>query len=243
MGKVIAVCGSPSSGKTVLSLKLAQALYMTKGVKNVLYISYDTTVPSIAYIFPNYKADDMFSLGETMNKTDIAPEDILKAVVSADGMENFGYLGLKAGENKHSYAPPIESKIITLLVKSCAIAEYVIVDCPSDIDDEISRVAKREADHVIEVINPDIKSMAYYTSNTHAFAGVGDRCIYVMNSLDKDLFLPVDDVKAHFGNKNVHFKFPYCHELKEQMITGTLMKPLKDAKYHKMMEELKKAVM
>ena len=44
MSKLIAVCGSPESGKTTLGLKLAQELYFTKKT-SVLFLSVDLNVP------------------------------------------------------------------------------------------------------------------------------------------------------------------------------------------------------
>ena len=47
MSKMIAVCGSPESGKTSFSLKLAQELYFQKK-GTVLFLSPDMRVPSMA---------------------------------------------------------------------------------------------------------------------------------------------------------------------------------------------------
>ena len=48
MSKLIAVCGSPESGKTTLGLKLAQELYFTKKT-SVLFLSVDLNVPIMAH--------------------------------------------------------------------------------------------------------------------------------------------------------------------------------------------------
>ena len=48
MSKLIAVCGSPESGKTTLALKLAQELYYTKKT-SVLFFSVDFT-----HVFPRF---------------------------------------------------------------------------------------------------------------------------------------------------------------------------------------------
>jgi adenylate kinase family enzyme len=48
---MIAVCGSPESGKTTAALKLAQELYFAKK-GTVLFLSPDMSVPALSYLFP-----------------------------------------------------------------------------------------------------------------------------------------------------------------------------------------------
>ena len=113
MSKLIAVCGSPESGKTTLGLKLAQELYFTKKT-SVLFLSVDLNVPIMGYIFPHCKASDLYSIGKTLDKTDIYREDVMKQIVTVKTMMNFGFLGFKAGENKYTYPRPTEDKVLDL---------------------------------------------------------------------------------------------------------------------------------
>ena len=80
MSKLIAVSGSPGSGKTTVAVKLAQEL---QGYSNsvVIYISFDWNTPSLSYIFPQNKSEDLFSVGKIFNMTDIYKEDVLKQTV------------------------------------------------------------------------------------------------------------------------------------------------------------------
>ena len=98
MSKLIAVCGSPGSGKTGLALKLAQELY-TITRKRVLLLSVDLAVPVMGYVFPHSKAGDLHSVGKALDKTEIYREDVMKQIVTAKSMPDVGYLGFKAGEN------------------------------------------------------------------------------------------------------------------------------------------------
>ena len=55
MGKLIAVWGSPDSGKTTFSVKLAEALYnRSRGKSAVIVVFTDIVTPSIPVIFPNW---------------------------------------------------------------------------------------------------------------------------------------------------------------------------------------------
>ena len=121
MGKFIAVCGSPESGKTVTALKLAQEIY-EKTRQRVLFFSPDLSVPLMGYIFPHCKESDLYSIGKALDQTDIYKEDVLKRVVTVKTMTSFGYLGFKAGENKYTYPRPTEDKVLQLLyARPCRI--------------------------------------------------------------------------------------------------------------------------
>ena len=71
MAKIIAVIGSPGSGKTTVTLKLAQELYCATTSGAVIYLSPSLKVPALGVLFPNYTPDSIFSLGTMFDKTDI----------------------------------------------------------------------------------------------------------------------------------------------------------------------------
>ena len=66
MAKMIAVCGSPDCGKTVAALKLSQEIYRLKKTA-VQFLSPDLSVPSLAYLFPNGKDSELYSLGAALD--------------------------------------------------------------------------------------------------------------------------------------------------------------------------------
>lgn len=86
--------------------------------------------------------------------------------MSVKTMLNFGFLGYKATENKFSYPRPTDDEITALFRAMKEIADYSVIDCTSDADDLISRMAMTRADSVIQMITPDLKCMAYYSSRT-----------------------------------------------------------------------------
>lgn len=239
MSKMIAVCGSPDSGKTVTALKLAQAIY-EETKKRVLFFSPDLSTPAMGYIFPNCNDSDLYSVGKALDQTDICTEDVIRRIVTVKTMMNFGYLGFKAGENKYTYPRPTEDKVMQFFSCMKDIADYVIVDCVSDSTDLMSLMAKSESDTVIQVVSPDIKCMTYYASNAAQFAALGDRAVKVMSIKEKDMYLPTEEVAAHF--KDVSITLPYSWELKKQAYTGTLSELLSDAKYKAEIVKLVKAV-
>lgn len=78
MSKMIAVCGASGVGKTTAALKMAQEIYHS-GKTSVLFLSPDLSVPCMAYLFPNSKDSELYSVGVTLDKTDI--EKLAKAVI------------------------------------------------------------------------------------------------------------------------------------------------------------------
>lgn len=240
MSKFIAVCGSPDSDKTVTALKFSQEIYEVTG-KRVLFFSPDLSVPLMGYLFPHCKESDLYSVGKIFDNTDIYKEDVLRHIVTVKSMTDFGYLGFKTGENKYTYPRPTEDKVLQLFSCMRELAEYIVVDCNSDLSDLISSMAKSEADIIIQIISPDIKCMTYYASNAEQFTAVSDRLLKVMAINENDIFLPTEEVSLHF--KKVDFTLPYSLALKKQSYTGTLSEKLSDSKYKSAMNAVVKAVL
>ena len=243
MGKMIAVCGSPNSGTTTLSLKLAKYIYDNNKNIKVILVSPDVTIPTLGYIFPKANAKNIFSLGVTLNKTDVFKEDVIKQFVTTNTMRDFAVLGFMLGENRYSYPEPTEDKICQLFNSLKELDEncIIVADCTSNDSDLISTIAKRECDVAIQVLNPTIKSMVYYGSCINQFLMIEGKKIQVINTLDNDIYLPFDDVRKMCGEKV--FTVPYSRAIKQQMITGTLTENLHDGKYIKAIGEISKAVM
>ena len=149
MAKIIAVIGSPGSGKTTVTLKLAQELYCATTSGAVIHLSPSLRIPALGVLFPNYTPDSIFSLGTMFDKTDIYEEDILNHLVTVKAMKNFGCLGYKAGENKNSFATLTDDKVKALFDVLHKMVGYVFVDCTDEEDDLISQYALGMADEVI----------------------------------------------------------------------------------------------
>lgn len=239
MSKIIVISGSPSCGKTVTALKLAETIYNERKA-TVMFLSADMCVPSIGYLLPHYKNTELSSIGEVLDHTDIYTENVLAHTVTVKNRENFGILAFKTGENRFSYPAPTEDKIQFLLSVLQELAQYIIVDCSGRYDDIISQMAMKQADTVIQLIAPDLKCMSYYAAHADMYATVADKSIQIMNITDRDVYLPIEDVKKHF--KKVRFVLPYSLPLKQQTITGLLTENLKDAAYCNVMKKLTEVV-
>jgi len=75
MAKLMAVYGSPGSGKTTTALKLAMSAYIQTKDESVVFLSPDLTAPSMALLFPNYHPDEICSLSTVLDNTEISSEN------------------------------------------------------------------------------------------------------------------------------------------------------------------------
>lgn len=229
MSKIIAATGAPGSGKTTAAFKIAQEIYCGTSDNRVIFLSPDSLVPSVALLFPNYRPDELYSLGAVFDGTDICAEDVLKNSVVTKTMKNFLCLGYKAGENRYSYPEPTSDKADALFKALREIAGYIVVDCTSQENDLVSKKALVCADSVVLVVSPDIKSMAYLSANMNSLGSVSENCLKVLNITEKEIFSPVEDVKTTL--KDVCCTLPYSRQLKQQMLDGRLQERTTDRKY------------
>ena len=101
-GKIIAVWGSPHSGKTTFATKLATAIYSSfKSTVITLYT--DLQTPMIPVLFPFDKPEDLGSVGYPLSRTEVEQSDIINNLVTVKEMQNFGFLGYRTGENRYTY--------------------------------------------------------------------------------------------------------------------------------------------
>ncbi len=234
MGKLIAVWGAPGSGKTTLSVKLAEALYhRSRGKSAVIVVFADIVTPSIPVVFPNYRSEDVFSVGSVLSKPDFFADDVVSAVVMTKDKMNLGYLGYKDGENQHSYPVYTEAKAKYFYDILVGIADYVIVDCMALPDaNYLTKVALENAASIIRLSTPDLKCISFQMSQLKSFTSRGylaGKEVAVMNIPRQELNLAAADAKIHLGK--IAYTVPYCSTLMEQYMEGCLYESMKDKKF------------
>ena len=243
MGKIIAVWGSPDSGKTTLAVKLAKYIYENYSAI-VLVLFCDEMTPTLPVLFPNKKSDEMLSVGFPLSKTEITQDEILKSIVTVKGKMNLGFLGYKDGENKFTYPAFDGKKATDLLTILKGLVDLVVVDCTSYLDINIlSSTAAIQADCIVRLATPDLKSMSFYSSQLPLYADPKyktEQHIIGLNTIEKEVYMPTLDAKSHF--KNVSFTLPYCRMLKEQSNDGDLLKTTNDKKFNKVMKMIAERV-
>ena len=235
MGKLIAVWGTPNSGKTAFSMKLAESLYLSGRRRQirVVVVLTDVTAPSMPVIFPMYHSDEIFSLGELLAKTTITADEIFSYTTLIKCRDNFGVLGYKENENRHSHPEYTEEKAKSFLTILSANTDFVVVDCMTNPEDSIlSETALLEADKSIRLATPDLKCLSYSMSQNKHFMSLGympGNQMTVINTPVESFSMPVNDVRGHLGK--ISFTLPFSSALAEQSLEGTMSEELKDRKF------------
>lgn len=225
MSKVIAVWGSPGSGKSTFAVKLANAVY-DNYQSTVVVLFTDMTTPMLPVVFPNSKREDLFSVGAILSKTEITVDDTVKNIVCVKDKGNFGFMGYLDSENKFTYPKFDERKAKDFIAVLETLADYVIIDCVSNTDGNIlSQIALAVADETIRLASPDLRCISWYLSQLPIYAGT-EKQIQGLNTPDMDVFAPVSDARSHLGE--VSFTLPFCREVKQQYIEGKLCESVKD---------------
>ena len=234
MGKLIAVWGAPNSGKSTLSVKLAEAIYgRSRGKSIIIVVFTDIVTPTLPVVFPNLRSEDIFSVGSVLSKPDFFADDVVSNIVMTKNRMNLGYMGYKDGENRHSYPEYTEMKAKHFYDVLVGIADFVIVDCMSMLDFSLlTRVALKNADQTVRLSTPDLKCISFRMSQMKIFASHGylkDSDVAVMNIPRQELNLSAADARTHLGK--IEFTIPYCPGIMEQYMEGVLYEEMKDKKF------------
>ena len=229
-GGMLAVWGSPGSGKTVTAVKIAKMLSARK--KNVILLLCDMAAPMLPCICPADALESNGSLAGVLAAARISENLIKHNLVTFKRNSCLAVLGLLERQNEYSTPPFTQKQVVELLDGLRQIAPYVIVDCGSYIaNDILSAVALMEADSVLRLANCDLKSIGYLSSQLPLLRELhwDEDKQYKAASNIKPL-QAADRIGQVLGS--VAFKLPYSQELEEQYLEGTLLNDLsmKDSK-------------
>lgn len=229
-GGVLAVWGSPGSGKTVTAVKVAQHLANQK--KNVILLLCDMTAPMMPCICPPSDLECERSLGSVFAAQHISENLIKNNLTTHKRMPHLTMMGLRKGENEYTYAACTKDQAEELIDGLRRIAPYVVIDCSSYIaNDILSAVALMESDSVLRLVNCDLKSVGYLSSQLPLLKELdwNEEKQYKTAANIKPQ-QAADKIGQILGN--VAFRLPHSAEVEEQYLTGTLLSDLamKDSK-------------
>lgn len=238
-GKIIAVWGSPHSGKTTFATKLATAIY-SSFESTVITLYTDLQTPMIPVLFPFDKPEDLGSVGYPLSRTEVEQSDIINNLVTVKEMQNFGFLGYRTGENRYTYPKFGKAKAEDLLNALCNLADYVIVDCTSDLEGNIlAQTAIEKADQIIRLSSPDLCSISFFLSQLSVYTDSRFRLedhIQGLNTPDADVYMPIEEAKTQLGE--ISFTLPFSSAVKEQFQQGKLHVKTTDKRFEARMQEI-----
>ena len=223
-GGMLAVWGSPGSGKTVTAVKIAKALAARK--KNVILLLCDMSAPMLPCICRTDDLESNGSLASVLAAARISESLIKNNLVTFKRHSYLVALGLQEGQNEYSTPPFTQKQATELLDGLRQIAPYVIVDCGSYIaNDILSAVALMEADNVLRLANCDPKSVNYFASQLPLLDGPEwdmDKQYKVASNVKP--YQAADHIGKVLGD--TAFVLPYSQELEEQYLAGNLLADL-----------------
>lgn len=160
--QIIAIWGSPGSGKTTLAIKMAGFLSQEK--YNTIIVHDDVICPVIPTIVPNLKKQGNKSLGNVLFGN-VEQNTIKENLVTLDKNNYIALLGYGKGENYKTYPKYVKEIVVDLLMQLRHLADYVIIDCSSHIKDNIfTDTVLQRADKVISLSTADLKGLSYFNS-------------------------------------------------------------------------------
>ena len=223
-GGVLAVWGSPGAGKTVTALKIAKHLAEKK--KRTALLLCDMTAPMLPCICPPSDLENERSLGSILAATTVTESLVKLNCVIHKKFEYLTIIGMLKGENEYTYPPYSAKQAKELLESLQKITPYVVIDCGSYIaNDILSAVSLMETDAVLRLVNCNLKSVNYLSSQLPLLKD---------NKWDADKQYKVaanvkrQEASEHVGQAlgSVSFKFPHSSELENQYLAGDLFKDL-----------------
>ena len=191
--------------------------------KNVILLLCDMTAPMLPCICPPGELKCEHSLGSVLAAAHVSESLIMHNLITHKKYGCLTFLGMLKGENEYTYPPYTASQASELLTCLKWIALYIIIDCGSYIaNDILSAVALMEADVVLRLVNCDLKSINYLSSQLPLLRD---------NKWDADKQykaasnVRTDEASDHAEQMlgDVTFKLPHSPELARQTLAGKLL--------------------
>lgn len=223
-GGMLAVWGSPSSGKTTVSVKLAY--YLASRKRDVILVLTDMTAPSLSCICPPGELETEHSLGSILAAAHVTASLVRQKCVLHKRLSHLMIIGMQKGENVFTYPPYGKEQAKEFLEALRELADDIIIDCGSVIaSDILSAVALIEADSVLRLMNCDLKSISYLSSQLPLLKDAKWDTEKQLKVLSR---VKTNEAESHVeqGIGKAAFSIPYSREVEEQGLAGDLFQDL-----------------
>ncbi len=220
--RVLAVWGSPSCGKTTIAAKIAG--YIADKGFDVALLLCDTDAPPLPLLASPSDIETEKSLGSILAAARITENLVMQNAITFKKNKHIVAFGLMKGENSFSYPKYTQVQAKDLIYTLRDIADFVVIDCSCHLSDDIlSTVSLIEADCVLRLINCDLKSISYLSSQLPLLADGRFKS-------DKQL-KAANNVKSIHSRENIEqiiggvtFTVPHSDLVERQYLEGELLK-------------------
>ncbi len=161
---VIAVWGSPGSGKSTFSALLSR--YLTRDKTKAIILSPDINTPMLPVWFPNENIENAMSIGHVLSSHEINNSIIAEKVKLLKSYPYVGVLGYTSGDMPLSYPEVTYDKIVQTIEVTAGMVDHVIIDCTSRVTDLFTPAAIELADVVVGIFTPDLRGISYRMAQT-----------------------------------------------------------------------------
>ena len=209
-GGLLAVWGSPGSGKTAAAVKIA--VYLAERGRQVILLLCGSTAPELPCLCP---APEPRSLGSVLSAAHVT-RNLLRNHLVSSPLENLRLLGMRRGENARSYPPGGAAQAGELLDCLRAEADCVICDCAASLtEDALSLRALMEADRVLRLSPGGAKAASFFSSQLPLLREAG-------RQHGRHWLVSVGSGSRGKGD----FSLAFPPELERQRTSGSLLSPL-----------------
>ena len=217
----------------------------TFGVEPFLEEFLRMTTPPLPCICAAGDLEGEKSLGSILAATHVTENLIKKNCMFYRKNDYLSMVGMLKGENVFTYPPYDQTQAAELIEQAREVVPFVIIDCGSTIaSDVLSAVALMEADTVLRLVNCDLKSISYLSSQLPLLRD---------NKWDADKQLKVaSNVKQREASSHVEqvlgsvsFQIPHSREVETQYLEGDMLAELglKESRaFRKEIEKISKEV-
>ena len=216
--KILSVFGANGSGKSLISLLLAENLSNQK--KNICIVSFDKLTPMLNVYLPFMKLDTNNSVAKILTD-DITYDNLKKRIHSSTTNKYISFLALATFDNALKYPEDFKdykmSELVNLLSKF--EIDYFIFDLPSNLyNDSLIMYILKSSDKVIYTLNPTTTSVSFLDSN-QLYDIDEDKITFVLNNCYK--YSPTD---TFMKERKINHVVMHQRELYESFLQGDFSK-------------------
>lgn len=217
--KVIAIFGSPGSGKSTLSLMMGYALAAKK--KNVVLVSIDRTVPQAKVLLPSSEGRPEQSLG-AMFMDSLSEQTVLRSLLYHPECERLGLLSFQSGDTETRYAANLsKDRYRDIMNTLYRFVDHIIIDCTANpITNALTPASLELADRIVALYTPDHGALEWRKS---VYALLRDNRFRAEEHFKVlSLCHPYSPAELIAKELEASLILPYAQEVYESRLSGTL---------------------